>query len=69
MTEELELLRRKLAVRGTDADVPARLSAAYKARGAVTCRVAKEIFSKPAALDLIDQVASHSDAVVQALAD
>ncbi len=39
------------------------------AAGATTLRVTKEIFSKPAALALIDQAASISDAVVEALAD
>jgi len=37
--------------------------------GAATSRVTKEIFSKPAALDLIDRITSISDAVVEALAD
>jgi hypothetical protein len=37
--------------------------------GAVTMRAAKEIFSKPAALGLIDQITTVSDAVVEALAD
>jgi len=37
--------------------------------GAVTARETKEIFSKPAALGLIDQIATVSDAVVEALAD
>ncbi len=46
-----------------------RIETLLQARGATTTRAAKEIFSKPAALDLIDQVASHSHAVVQALAD
>jgi hypothetical protein len=46
-----------------------RIETLLQARGATTTRAAKEIFSKPAALDLIDQIASHSDAVVQALAD
>jgi hypothetical protein len=46
-----------------------RIEILLQARGATTTRVAKQIFSKPAALDLIDQVASHSHAVVQALAD
>jgi hypothetical protein len=46
-----------------------RIETLLQARGAATSRVAKEIFSKPAALDLIDEVASHSHAVVQALAD
>jgi hypothetical protein len=39
------------------------------AAGATTLRVTKEIFSKPAALALMDQAASVSDAVVEALAD
>jgi hypothetical protein len=46
-----------------------RIETLLQARGATTTRAAKEIFSKPAALDLIDQVASYSHAVVQALAD
>ena len=46
-----------------------RIETLLQARGATTTRTAKEIFSKPAALDLIDQIASHSHAVVQALAD
>lgn len=46
-----------------------RIETLLQARGATTTRVAKEIFSRPAALDLVDQVASHSHAVVQALAD
>ena len=46
-----------------------RIEILLQARGATTTRAAKEIFSKPAALDLIDQVASPSHAVVQALAD
>jgi hypothetical protein len=37
--------------------------------GATTSRETKEIFSKPAALDLIDRITSVSDAVVEALAD
>ncbi len=37
--------------------------------GATTSRVTKEIFSKPAAIDLIDRITSISDAVVEALAD
>ena len=37
--------------------------------GAEITRAVKEIFSKPAALALVDQIAAHSDAVVQALAD
>jgi hypothetical protein len=46
-----------------------RIETLLQERGATTSRAAKEIFSRPAALDLIDQVASHSHAVVQALAD
>ena len=46
-----------------------RIEILLQARGATTSRAAKEIFSKPAALDLIDRVASESHAVVQALAD
>jgi hypothetical protein len=46
-----------------------RIETLLQGRGATTTRAAKEIFSKPAALDLIDQIASHSHAVVQALAD
>ncbi len=37
--------------------------------GAATTRAAKEIFSKPAALGLIGEIASHADLVVEALAD
>lgn len=46
-----------------------RLETRLTAAGVVTTRAAKEIFSRPAALGLIDQIASHSDAVIQALAD
>ena len=46
-----------------------RIEALLQARGATTSRVAKEIFSKPAALDLVGDIASHSHAVVLALAD
>jgi hypothetical protein len=35
----------------------------------VTARAVKEIFSKPAALDLINEIAGRADAVVEALAD
>ena len=37
--------------------------------GATTARVTKEIFSKPAALSLIDEIASGGGLVVEALAD
>lgn len=40
-----------------------------QAAGAVTFRISKEIFSKPAAPAVIDQIAARSDLVVEALAD
>jgi hypothetical protein len=46
-----------------------RLETLLEAEGAVTVRSAKEIFSKPAALGLIDEIAGHADLVVEALAD
>jgi hypothetical protein len=46
-----------------------RIEALLQEAGASTSRVTKEIFSKPAALGLIDQLATVSDAVVEALAD
>ena len=39
------------------------------AAGARTIRWTKEIFSKPAALALIDEIAGRADLVVEALAD
>ena len=46
-----------------------RVETLLQQAGATTSRVTKEIFSKPAALDLIDQITSIADAVVEALAD
>ena len=46
-----------------------RMEALLQAAGAVTARAAKEIFSKPAALELIDEIAGRADLVVEALAD
>jgi hypothetical protein len=46
-----------------------RLETQLREAGAVTARSAKEIFSKPAALGLIDQIAGDADLVVEALAD
>ena len=46
-----------------------RMETLLQAAGAVTARTAKEIFSKPAALGLIDEIASRADLVVEALAD
>ncbi|HSR84895.1 MAG TPA: hypothetical protein VLM11_12015 [Streptosporangiaceae bacterium] len=46
-----------------------RIETLLQSAGAVTSRQTKEIFSRPAALDLIDNIARVSDAVVEALAD
>jgi len=46
-----------------------RVEALLTAGGAATARVTKEIFSKPAALGLIDEIASGGGLVVEALAD
>jgi hypothetical protein len=46
-----------------------RIEALLQSAGAITTRETKEIFSKPAALDLIDHITQVSDAVVEALAD
>jgi hypothetical protein len=46
-----------------------RIETLLQSVGATTTRVTKDIFSKPAALDLIDHITRVSDAVVEALAD
>jgi hypothetical protein len=46
-----------------------RMEALLRTAGAETARAAKEIFSKPAALGLIDEIASQARLVVEALAD
>ena len=46
-----------------------RVEALLIAAGATTARVTKEIFSKPAALSLIDEIARGGGLVVEALAD
>ena len=46
-----------------------RVEMLLTAAGAATARVTKEIFSKPAALSLIDEIASEGGLVVEALAD
>ena len=46
-----------------------RVEALLTVAGAATARVTKEIFSKPAALGLIDEIASGAGLVVEALAD
>lgn len=45
------------------------LETLLQAAGAATARSTKEIFSKPAALSLIGEIADHADLVVEALAD
>ena len=51
------------------AEFLARIETLLRAAGATTARTTKEIFSKPAALALIDQIAGQADLVVEALAD
>ena len=46
-----------------------RVETLLTAAGATTARLTKEIFSKPAALGLIDDIAGRADLVVEALAD
>jgi hypothetical protein len=46
-----------------------RVETLLQAAGASTARVTKEIFSRPAALSLIDEIASAGGLVVEALAD
>ena len=46
-----------------------RIETLLQAEGATTARTAKEIFSKPAALALIDGIARDAGLVVEALAD
>jgi hypothetical protein len=46
-----------------------RVETLLRAAGVTTARVTKEIFSKPAALPLIDEIAGRADLVVEALAD
>ena len=46
-----------------------RIETLLQAEGAATARTAKEIFSKPAALALMDDIARDADLVVEALAD
>ncbi len=46
-----------------------RIESQLNQAGAVTFRSAKEIFSKPAAPALIDEIAARADLVVEALAD
>ena len=46
-----------------------RMEPLLRAAGASTARVTKEIFSKPAALRLIDEIAGGGGLVVEAIAD
>ena len=46
-----------------------RVETLLRASGVSTARVTKEIFSKPAALGLIDEIAGGAGLVVEALAD
>jgi 3-hydroxyacyl-CoA dehydrogenase len=46
-----------------------RIETLLQAAGAATARTAKEIFSKPAALALVGEIAGEADLVVEALAD
>jgi hypothetical protein len=46
-----------------------RIETLLRAAGAPTARRTKEIFSKPASLTLIDEIAGNADLVIEALAD
>jgi hypothetical protein len=46
-----------------------RVETLLRAAGVVTARREKEIFSKPAALALIDEIAGQADLAIEALAD
>ena len=46
-----------------------RVEARLHAEGAETFRVAKEIFSRPASTEVIEQIAIHGDLAVEGLAD
>jgi len=46
-----------------------RIEALLHARGARTFRIAKEIFSKPAAPEIIRRIANRGDLAVEGLAD
>jgi hypothetical protein len=46
-----------------------RVEELLRVRGAVTFRVVKEIFSKPAAPDIIRHIAGRGDLAVEGLAD
>jgi hypothetical protein len=46
-----------------------RVEELLRARGADTWRISKEIFSRPASAEVIEQVAIHGDLAVEGLAD
>ncbi len=46
-----------------------RIEHRLREQGAETFRIAKEIFSKPASAEVIEQVAIHGDLAVEGLAD
>jgi len=46
-----------------------RIESQLAAAGATTFRISKEIFSKPAAAAVVDEIAGRADLVVEALAD
>jgi len=46
-----------------------RIEARLRAEGAETFRIAKEIFSRPASAEVIEQIAIHGDLAVEGLAD
>ena len=46
-----------------------RVDVLLRERGAETFRIAKEIFSRPASREVIEEVAIHGDLAVEGLAD
>ena len=46
-----------------------RVEVLLRGRGAATFRIAKEAFSRPAAQEVIEQIAIRGDLVVEGLAD
>lgn len=46
-----------------------RLETLLQRRGARTFRIAKEAFSRPASVDVIEEIAIHGDLTVEGLAD
>ena len=46
-----------------------RLEQHLRAQGAETFRIAKEIFSRPASTDVIEQIAIRGDLAIEGLAD